>query len=167
MNKTGTVLLNCEQDSFSNIVDKIVHDFVDSGHLNKENRDIMKRTLMSEHRAASGHHLFSVSGLTRKKSTMSEFFPPPIGSRRQSTFTGDVPTHYSSNNNNYINSEQASISTGVGGVSSRKNSCAQFSGNGAGGSTGSESKSKKLSMSEFNLQNKVPNRSLRIDASHI
>ena len=136
----GTVLLNCDQETFPNIVDKIVHDFVDSGHLNKENRDIMKRTLMSEHRTANS---FSVSGLTRKKSTMSEFFPPPIGSRRQSTFTGDVPTHYSSTNN----SDNASTST------SRKNSYAQFGG--SGGVDSKSSKDKKLSMSEFNLQNKV------------
>lgn len=166
----GTVLLNCEQESFPNIVDKIVHDFVDSGHLNKENREMMKRTLMSDHRTSNT--TFSVSGLTRKKSTMSEFFPPPIGSRRQSTFTGDVPTHYSSTNNN---SETMSVST------SRKNSYAQFetttmtnlnnnnnnsnnnsnsSNNAAQHSPSSSSinkppKDKKLSMSEFNLQNKV------------
>lgn len=155
--------MNCEQETFPNIVDKIVHDFVDSGHMNKENREMMRRTLMSDHRACNS---FGVSGLTRKKSTMSEFFPPPIGSRRQSTFTGDVPTHYSSTNNN---SENVSVNT------SRKNSYAQFeSGNGAGGGNGSgtgvaaannppssssstskTAKDKKLSMSEFNLQNKV------------
>lgn len=153
------MLLNCEQETFPNIVDKIVHDFVDSGHMNKENREMMRRTLMSDHRTCNS---FGVSGLTRKKSTMSEFFPPPIGSRRQSTFTGDVPTHYSSTNNN---SENVSVNT------SRKNSYAQFEtgGNGpgtAGGgaannppssssSTSKTNKDKKLSMSEFNLQNKV------------
>lgn len=141
INVKGTVLLNCDQESWPNIVDKIVHDFVDSGHMNKENRDLMKRTLMSEHRTTNS---FSVTGLTRKKSTMSEFFPPPIGSRRQSTFTGDVPTHYSSTNN----SDNASVTT------SRKNSYAQFSGD-ESKKSGSSSREKKLSMSEFNLQNKV------------
>lgn len=78
--------------------------------------------------------MLSGTGLSRKKSTISEFFP--LGSRRQSTFTAD--------NINTFNSENPSECT------SRKNSSAQCSDLNI-----NKSKSKKLSMSEFNLENKV------------
>jgi hypothetical protein len=131
MTKKGTVLLKSEQDSFVGIVDEMVQDFINSGHLNKENRELIKRTLLSNHRR---NNTFSMGGMSRKKSTISEFFP--IGSRRQSTFTAD-PTAF--------NSENASMGT------SRKNSSVQFSES----SNMEKNKNQKLSMSEFNLQNKV------------
>lgn len=124
----GTVLLKCEQDNFAGIVDDMIHDFIDSGHMNKENRELIKRTLLNNHKR---NNTFNMSGLTRKKSTISEFFP--IGSRRQSTFTAEP---------GMFNSENASTST------SRKNSSIQFG-------EFNIDKSKKQSISDFNLQNKV------------
>lgn len=131
----GTVLLKCDRESFFAIVDDLVEDFIDSGHLNKENRDQVKKVLLSNH---SHNSIFSsTAALTRKKSTISEFLPYPIGSRRQSTFT----------NENHIHSESTS----------RKNSSIQFSDfyiNKYRNSTtaSGSSTNKKLSISEDNLE---------------
>ena len=72
----------------------MIQDFCDSGHMNKENREHVKRTLLSHHR----HNQAFTGGLTRKKSTISEFFPQQhtsCSSRRQSTF---INTNNASNN---------------------------------------------------------------------
>lgn len=74
----GTVLLDCDNPSFEAVFDEMVQDFIDSGHMNKENKERLKRTLLSQH----SHHI-SFSALVRKKSSISLAFS---GSRRQSTF---------------------------------------------------------------------------------
>lgn len=48
----------------------MIHDFVDSGHMNKENRELVKRTILSQHRH---NNSLGNSGM-RKKSTISDFF---------------------------------------------------------------------------------------------
>ncbi len=101
----GTVLLNSDRDSFADVVDDIIQDFIDSGHMNKDNKFLVKRALLSNHR----HEMTNSGGFMRKKSTISDFFP---GSRRPSSFNSEQV--YQSENNS---STQAS----------RKNSYAQFS----------------------------------------
>ncbi len=81
----GTVLLNCDHESIIDVIDEMVRDFVDSGHMNKENREQVKRTLLTQHRH---NQSFNGGALTRKKSTISDFFPY---GRRQSTFTTNDP----------------------------------------------------------------------------
>lgn len=120
-------MLKCDKDSIADIIEDMVLDFIDSGHMNKENKELVKRTLLSHHRHNS---IYNSSGLIRKKSTISEFFP--LGSRRQSTFT------------NAFNSENTSTSN------SRKNSSVQWSDLNI-----NKAKNKKMSISEINLQNEV------------
>lgn len=134
----GTVLLKCDRESIFGIVDDLVEDFTDSGHLNKENRELVKRVLLSNHRHNSMFTSSLTGGLTRKKSTISEFLPYPLGNRRQSTFT----------NENNIHSESPS----------RKNSSIQFSDlyinkHRNSTTTSNSPTSKKLSISEYNLEN--------------
>ncbi len=100
----GTVLLNNDHESFIDVIDEMVRDFIDSGHMLKENREQIKRTLLTQHRH---NQAFNGGALNRKKSTISDFFPY---GRRQSTFTSIDP-----------NSGQASVNT------SRKNSSVQCS----------------------------------------
>lgn len=131
----GTVLLKCDRESIFGIVDDLVEDFVGSGHLNKDNRDQVKKVLLSNHRHNS--IFLSNAAISRKKSTISEFLPYPIGSRRQSTFT----------NENHIHSESTS----------RKNSSTQFSDlyinkHRNSNTVSSSPTNKKLSISEDNLE---------------
>ncbi|CAF0718290.1 unnamed protein product [Brachionus calyciflorus] len=141
----GTVLLKCDQESLIDIVEEMVQNFIDSGHMNKENRDLVKRVLLSNHRHNSVYNTNSITGgLTRKKSTISEFLQYPLSSRRQSTFTAD--------NINNFNSENTSVNN------SRKNSSIQYSDlyiNKHRNSTTTTSSpgNKKLSISEYNLEN--------------
>ena len=100
----GTVLLNNDHESFIDVIDEMVRDFIDSGHMLKENREQIKRTLLTQHRH---NQAFNSGALNRKKSTISDFFSY---GRRQSTFTSIDP-----------NSGQASVNT------SRKNSSVQCS----------------------------------------
>lgn len=100
----GTVLLNSDHESFIDVVDEMVRDFIDSGHMMKENREQVKRTLLTQHKH---NQTFNGGALSRKKSTISDFFPY---GRRQSTFTSIDP-----------NSGQGSSNA------SRKNSSVQFS----------------------------------------
>ena len=106
----------------------MVQDFIDSGHMNKENKDQIKKTLLCQHR----HNQAASGGMSRKKSTISDFFP--IGnSRRQSAFNSDLIFH----------SENTSSSA------SRKNSSIQYSDMAI-----HKSKNEKC-MSEANLENGV------------
>jgi hypothetical protein len=43
-------LLNSNSNTFEEIVNEILNDFVDRGHLNRENRDSLKIILTSQHR---------------------------------------------------------------------------------------------------------------------
>ena len=109
----------------------MIQDFIDSGHMNKENKYLVKRTLLSNHK----HDSANTGGFMRKKSTISDFFP---GSRRPSSF----------------NSEQAYQSENNSSSVSRKNSSAQFS------DTNSQRERKanmdsKLSTSEVHLERGV------------
>ena len=124
----GTVILNSDHESIVDVIDEMIQDFVDSGHMNKENKDQVKKTILSHHR----HNQAFSGALSRKKSTMSEFFP---GSRRQSTF----------NSEHACNSEYTSTST------SRKNSSVQYSDLNLNKNKGEN----KLSQSEFDLDAKV------------
>ena len=101
----GTVLLNSDHDSVLDVFDEMIQDFCDSGHMNKENREQVKRTLLSHHR----HNQAFTGGLTRKKSTISEFFPQQhasSSSRRQSTFI-NINGHSTSSTAN--NQEQSGL----------------------------------------------------------
>lgn len=121
----GTVLLNSDHDSFADVVDEVIQDFIDSGHMNKENKTLVRRALLSSHR----HDPTNSGGFIRKKSTISDFFP---GSRRPSSF----------------NSEQVYHSENNSSSASRKNSYAQFS-------ESSKRMDAKLSASEVNLEKGV------------
>jgi hypothetical protein len=134
----GTVLLKCDHSSLSGIFEEMIRDFVDSGHMNKENKEQLKKTLLSRHRLARTTNNYGSGGggggsVIRKKSTISEFFP--YGSRRQSTFTSGE--HGS---DNFFSAE-----------ASRKSSAVQLSDLNL-----NKSKNKKLSMSDANLLNKQP-----------
>ena len=134
----GTVLLKCEHETMPDIIEEMMQDLVDSGHMNKENREQLKSTLLSRRRSTRNKETqqnsgSSIGGAIRKKSTLSEFFP--YGSRRQSTFT--TADHAS------VNSDNASINA------SRKSSAVQLSDLNI-----SKSKNKKLSMSDANLLNR-------------
>jgi len=96
----GTVLLNAEGPSFQDVMDEMIQDFINSGHMNKENRERLKALLLSEHA-----HELSNSALIRKKSSMSLAFN---GSRRQSTFTDLM--YSSSQRKKNISSSTAHIS---------------------------------------------------------
>ncbi len=129
----GTVLLKCDHDSLTCIFEEMIQDFIDSGHMNKENKDQLKKSLLSRHRSNRTTNNFgSGSGSMRKKSTLSEFFP--YGSRRQSTFT--AADHASEN---------------LSGETSRKSSAIQLSDLNL-----NKAKNKKLSMSDANLLNNKP-----------
>ncbi len=92
----GTVLLNSDHESLVDVIDEMIQDFCDSGHMNKENREQVKRTLLSHHRHNQSSLITggSGSGLQRKKSTISDLFNP--SSRRPSTFIHQPP-HQSNN----------------------------------------------------------------------
>lgn len=125
----GTVLLNSDHDSFTGIVDEMIQDFIDSGHMNKENKYLVKRTLLSNHK----HDSSNTGGFMRKKSTISDFFP---GSRRPSSF----------------NSEQAYQSENNSSSVSRKNSSAQFSDTNSQREKKAANMDSKLSNSEIHLE---------------
>jgi len=80
----GTVILNSDSDSIIDVIDEMIRDFVDSGHMTKENRENVKKTLLCNH----NHYQASAAEPTiRKKSTISDFFP--YNSRRQSILTAN------------------------------------------------------------------------------
>ncbi len=97
----GTVLLDAEGPCFQDVIDEMIQDFIDSGHMNKENRERLKTTLLSEHA-----HEASNSALMRKKSSISLAFS---GSRRQSTFN-DLSSAGVHRENKSISSSTAQIS---------------------------------------------------------
>ena len=88
-------------------MDEIIQDFIDSGHMNKENRDQIKKVLQSSHR----HNHHSLSALSSKKSTMSDLFSAnqsASGSRRTSTHEPDNSTGNISRKNSFINFSESS-----------------------------------------------------------
>lgn len=100
MFEKGTVLLNSDHESLVDVIDEMIQDFCDSGHMNKENREQVKRTLLSHHRHNQSSLITggSGAGLQRKKSTISDLFNP--SSRRPSTF---IHQPQSSNNEQATN----------------------------------------------------------------
>lgn len=36
-------MLKCDQDSVVDIIEEMIQDFVDSGHMNKENKELVKK----------------------------------------------------------------------------------------------------------------------------
>jgi hypothetical protein len=121
-------LLDSEHESTVDVFDEMIQDFVDSGHMNKENKDQVRETLCSKHK----HSQPFQGGLGRKKSTISDFFP--IGSRRASAF----------------NSELGSNTDNTSSLTSRKNSSVHTS-----ELNMNKAKAEKLSISEINLENGV------------
>lgn len=130
----------------------MIQDFIDSGHMNKENREMLKKTLLSRHRTSNNNNNNSSSstannpGSMRKKSTLSEFFP--YGSRRQSTFTS-AGDHQSQNSQKNMSSENASVMD-----VSRKSSGIQLNDLAVAFGVGNKNK-KMMSRSDANLLNKV------------
>ncbi len=45
----GTVILDVEGESFDEILEDVIRDFIDSGHMNKEHRDQFKEILYSQY----------------------------------------------------------------------------------------------------------------------
>ena len=68
----GTVLLNSDHDSFTGIVDEMIQDFIDSGHMNKENKYLVKRTLLSNHK----HDSSNTGGFMRQEIDHIGLFSP-------------------------------------------------------------------------------------------
>ena len=87
----GTVILNSNDDSLDNVIDEMIQDFIDSGHMYKENREKFKQTMLTQH-----SHYMSTSAMTRKKSSISLAF---TGNRRQSTFNDLLSSGNSSRKN--------------------------------------------------------------------
>lgn len=87
----GTVILNSTDDSLEEVIDEMVQDFIDSGHMYKENREKIKNTMLTSH-----SHYVSNSAMTRKKSSISLAF---TGNRRQSTFNDLLSSGSSSRKN--------------------------------------------------------------------
>ena len=85
----GTVIMNSEAEKVQDVYDEMVRDFVDSGHMNKESREQIKRTLMLKHR----HNQLSGgnSGNSGKNSNSSEEIssaPPAKSSGLRFQFKG-------------------------------------------------------------------------------
>jgi hypothetical protein len=80
----GTVILNSDSDSIIDVIDEMIRDFVDSGHMTKENKENVKKTLLCNH---NHYQATNTEPLIRKKSTISDFFP--YNSRRQSILTAN------------------------------------------------------------------------------
>lgn len=121
----GTVLLSSDHESLDFLMDEIIQDFIDSGHMNKENKEQIKRVLLSPHR-----HNHSMSASGSKKSTMSDLFN----------------ANQSGNNSRRTSANEPENST-TGNIS-RKNSFINLSDH-------KFRKSVKLSNSEIELDNKV------------
>ena len=105
----GTVLLDAEHATFGDTLDEMIRDFINSGHMYKEQRESVKRALLSKHKRSSGSGSGGGGGgggggegdgnarresLHRKKSVLSDFFVISMD-RRRSTFTAlDQQTHH-------------------------------------------------------------------------
>ena len=62
-------MLNADYLSKEQLMDEIIQDFADSGHMNKENKEQIKRVLLSPHR-----HCHSISSSGSKRSNLSDMF---------------------------------------------------------------------------------------------
>jgi len=75
----GTVLLNSDFESSDLLMDEIIQDFIDSGHMNKENKEQIKNILLSPHR-----HTHTISNSASRKSMISDMLNSASTSRRTS-----------------------------------------------------------------------------------
>ena len=62
-------MLNADFSSLEQLMDEIIQDFTDSGHMNKENKEQIKRILLSPHR-----HCHSITSSGSKRSNLSDLF---------------------------------------------------------------------------------------------
>ena len=92
------MLIDSTHETFEEVINEMVQDFIDSGHMYKENKEKVKRALNSQHRHVA-------ASLTRKKSAISFQFS---SSRRQSTFndllygSDNASSHFSRKNSSTI-----------------------------------------------------------------
>ena len=81
----GTVLLNSDFETSDLLMDEIIQDFIDSGHMNKENKEQIKSILLSPHR-----HTHTISNSASRKSNMSDMLNSTSTSRRTSSNDQDL-----------------------------------------------------------------------------
>jgi hypothetical protein len=91
-------LLNADFLSKEQLMDEIIQDFADSGHMNKENKEQIKRVLLSPHR-----HCHTISSSGSKRSNLSDMFSQSqSSSNSRRTSANDQDHEHLSRKNSFI-----------------------------------------------------------------
>ncbi|CAF0838647.1 unnamed protein product, partial [Brachionus calyciflorus] len=68
--RSGTVILNPQRNTFEEITDEIIQDFINRGQMNRDHKLKLKSLILSQHR----DHLTIAGAMTGKKAPISELF---------------------------------------------------------------------------------------------
>jgi hypothetical protein len=66
----GTIILNSGQTSFENMIEEVLKDFIDRGHINRDYKDKLKAIILCQHR----EHITIAGTLSAKKAPISELY---------------------------------------------------------------------------------------------